>query len=201
VDAARVDDEPTRGVHPARAVLALHRVVGEHAIVTNDAGNFSGFLHRHWWFGRGGTLLGPANGAMGYAVPAAVAAKLVAPDATVVAAVGDGGVLMTGTEIETAARLGLGIVVVVFQNGLYGTIAMHQARGGQRLVATDISFPDLGRWAEGLGASATTVDDEGDLEPAFRDAVAAEGPALVAIRTDPDVIAPGTRLSELIATF
>ena len=186
------------GIHPARAVLALRAALPAGAIVTNDAGNFSAFLHRHSWFGAGGTMLGPANGAMGYAVPAAVAAKLVEPDACVVAVVGDGGVLMTGQELETAVRLGLKIVVVVFQNGFYGTIAMHQARSTGRMAGVEFTTPDLSGWARGLGADAWTVEAEDELEPALRAALGAPGPSLLAIRTDPDVIAPGATLSGML---
>jgi acetolactate synthase-1/2/3 large subunit len=198
--AADIPDEPADGVHPARAIAALRRAIGEDAIVTTDAGNFSAFLHRHWWFGSSGALLGPCNGAMGYAVPAAVAAKLAAPDARVVAVVGDGGVLMTGQELETAVRLGAPILVFVLQNGLYGTIAMHQARAIGRTAATSMSLPDLGAWARALGAGGCTVSDEGELDAALAAALDHDGPFLVAVRTDPDIIAPGARLSRLVAT-
>jgi acetolactate synthase-1/2/3 large subunit len=200
VAAADIPDEPADGVHPARAIAALRRAIGEEAIVTTDAGNFSAFLHRHWWFGNRGTLLGPCNGAMGYAVPAAVAARLVDPGVPVVAVVGDGGVLMTGEEIETAVRLGAPILVFVLQNGLYGTIAMHQARAIGRTAATEMSLPDLGAWARALGAGGCTVSDEAELDAALAAALEHDGPFLVAVRTDPDIIAPGTRLSELIGT-
>ncbi|MDO8210237.1 thiamine pyrophosphate-binding protein [Conexibacter sp. CPCC 206217] len=189
------------GVDPARAVAALHRAIGGAAIVTNDAGNFSAFLHRHWRFEPGGALLAPANGAMGYAVPAAVAAKLADPAARVVAVVGDGGALMTGQELETAVRCGADILVVVFQNGLYGTIAMHEARAAGRVEpATEIGLPDFGRWATALGAHGWTVRTESQLEAALQAAQAMPGPALVAVRTDPDLIAPGVRLAELLAS-
>ncbi|MBB4664275.1 thiamine pyrophosphate-dependent enzyme [Conexibacter arvalis] len=194
----RAADAATAGVDPARAVAALRRAVGGEAIVTNDAGNFSAFLHRHWRFAPGGALLAPANGAMGYAVPAAVAAKLAAPAARVVAVVGDGGALMTGQELETAVRHGADVLVVVFQNGLYGTIAMHEARAAGRVEpATTIGLPDLGAWATALGARGWTARDEEELDAALDGALAHAGPSLIAIRTDPDRIAPGLRLAEL----
>jgi acetolactate synthase-1/2/3 large subunit len=186
------------GVHPAEVITALHRALPADAVVTNDAGNFAAFLHRYWRFPPTTSQLAPVNGAMGYAVPAAVAAALAAPDRTAVAVVGDGGVLMTGQEIETAVRLGAPAVVVVLQNGMYGTIAMHQARDLGRTSGVDISGVDLVRWAEGLGAAAYGVTDAAGLDDALRKAVAGRRPAVVAVRTDPDVINPATTLGALL---
>ena len=185
------------GVHPVHVVSTLRRLVPEDTVVTNDAGNFSAFYHRYWGFADGHRQLGPCNGAMGYAVPAAVAAKVNRPLSTVVAFVGDGGVLMTGQEIETAVRLDAPIVVVVFRNGLYGTIAMHQAREHGRLAAVDIGELDLAQWARGLGAIGLTLDRPNDTENVLRTALACGRPCVVDVRTDPDIIAPNRRLSEL----
>jgi acetolactate synthase-1/2/3 large subunit len=190
---------PGGGLHPAEVIVALQRALPDEVIVTNDAGNFAGFLHRYWRFRDGNIQLGSANGAMGYAVPAAVAAKLVHPAHTVVAMVGDGGVLMTGQEIETAARHGAAIVVVVFQNGLYGTIAMHQAARFGRTAGVTIAPVDLAQWARGLGATAYDVHDLGELAGALDAARGARGPVLLAVHTDADVISPTTRLSTLTA--
>ena len=187
------------GAHPVDAIAALHRVLPTDAVVTNDAGNFAAFLHRYWRFPPSTTQLAPVNGAMGYAVPAAVAAALAAPGRACVAVVGDGGVLMTGQEIETAVRHGAPIVVMVLQNGMYGTIAMHQARDLGRTSAVDIGDVDLVRWAEGLGAAAFGVTTGDELEPALRGALAAGRPAVVAVRTPPDVISPAARLDDLLA--
>jgi acetolactate synthase-1/2/3 large subunit len=134
---------------------------------------------------------------MGYGVPGAVGAKISSPQSTVVALCGDGGFLMTGQEIETAVRYGVGITVVVFRNGLHGTIAMHQARDVGRTAGSDIGPVDLAGFARSLGAEGFTVTDTHDLEPALRDAVAHEGVALVDVATDPDLISPTARLSEL----
>lgn len=187
------------GVHPVQVVRALHDTLPADAVITNDAGNFSAFLHRYWRFPPGTSQLAPANGAMGYGVPAAVAAKLAAPHRDVVAVVGDGGVLMTGQEIEVAVRHGAPIVVVVMQNGMYGTIAMHQARELGRTAAVDIGAVDLVAWAAGLGAAGYQVDRADDLEGVLRDALAQRRPALVAVRTEPDVISPTARLEQLMA--
>jgi acetolactate synthase-1/2/3 large subunit len=187
------------GVHPVDVMAALHRALPADAVVTNDAGNFAAFLHRYWRFPAQTRQLAPVNGAMGYAVPAAVAAALAEPGRPCVAVVGDGGVLMTGQEIETAVRHGAPVVVVVLQNGMYGTIAMHQARDLGRTSGVDIGDVDLVRWAEGLGAAAFGVTDAGELDRALTDALAAGRPAVVAVRTAPDVISPAARLADLLA--
>ncbi|HEV7826220.1 MAG TPA: thiamine pyrophosphate-dependent enzyme [Mycobacteriales bacterium] len=187
-------------VHPADVVRTLRRLAPRDTVVTNDAGNFSGFLHRYWCYTEPRTQLAPANGAMGYAVPAAVAAKMSEPDRAVVAVVGDGGVLMTGQELETAVRHDAAIMVVVFQNGLYGTIAMHQAKAHGRLAGVTIGPLDLAGWARGLGAEGFTVDRAADLDATLSAALACGRPCLVDVRTDPDMITPSARLTDLLAT-
>ncbi len=184
---------------PARVVAALVDALPDPAVVTNDAGNFAAFLHRYWRFGPGVRQLAPANGAMGFGVPAGVAAAQAGPGGPVVSVVGDGGALMTGQEIETAVRLGLDLTVLVVQNRMYGTIAMHQARATGRAAAVGIGEVDFTAWARGLGARACTVTTENDLAAALTDAIARPGVALVAARTDPDLVAPSSRLSALAA--
>lgn len=188
---------PGSGVHPVDVVTAVRRHFPDGPVVTNDAGNFAGFVHRYWGFRRGDVQLGPAIGAMGYAVPAAIGAKLACPERQVVAFVGDGGVLMTGQELETAVRHGVPVVVVAFRNGLYGTIAMHQARRFGRTAGVDIGEVDLAGWARGLGATAYAAATVDELDAALRAAHGAAGPVLIDVRTDPDLIAPTSRLSDL----
>jgi acetolactate synthase-1/2/3 large subunit len=154
-------------VHPAEVIAAMRRRLPADAIMVNDAGDFAIYCHRHWPFDHPHTQLGPTSGAMGYAVPAAIGAQLAAPSRPVVALAGDGGFLMTGQELETAARHGLPILVVVFQNGRYGTIARHQSRRTGRPVAVDIGNADLAGFARALGAHATTVDRAADLDDAL----------------------------------
>ncbi|MQA98242.1 MAG: thiamine pyrophosphate-binding protein [Streptosporangiales bacterium] len=189
----------TVGTHPAHVIAAVQRALPDDAVVSNDAGNFAGFYHRYWRFTGGVTQLGPANGAMGYAVPAAVGAALAAPDRTALAIVGDGGVMMTGTELETAARYGAKVIVLVLQNTLYGTIAMHQAKTFGRMAGTDIGLVDIATWATGLGATGIAVERPEQLDEAIQRALAAPGPAVIAVRTDPDIISPVARLSDLAA--
>jgi acetolactate synthase-1/2/3 large subunit len=134
---------------------------------------------------------------MGYGVPAAIAAKLAAPERCVAACCGDGGFLMTGQEIETAVRYGVPILVVVFRNGLHGTIAMHQTRELGRTAGTAIGEVDLASYARSLGAAGYTVRETDDLEPVLEEALASDAVVLVDVVTDPDLISPSARLSEL----
>ena len=142
-------------------------------------------------------VLAAANGAMGYRVPAAVAAKLAAPERPVVACCGDGGFLMTGQELETAVRCGTPILVVVFRNGMHGTIAMHQAREMGRTAGVEIGEVNLATYTLSFGASGYSVRDPEDLAPALEEALASGSVALVDVVTDPDIISPSARLSEL----
>lgn len=183
------------GLHPGTVIDAVQRQAPAGTIVTNDAGNFSVFLHRQWQFAEPRTQAAPISGAMGYAVPGAIGASLARPDRTVLGVAGDGGFLMTGTEIETAVRLGVPIKLLVLQNGLYGTIAMHQARSGNDLSGIDIGAVDLARFSRALGAHAITVDDASAVEDAARALFAHDGPAVLIVKTAPDVILPGKTLS------
>jgi acetolactate synthase-1/2/3 large subunit len=187
------------GIDPVEVVGAMRRVLPEDALLTNDAGNFSIFVHRYWRYDHPQTQLAPTNGAMGYGVPAAVAAKLAAPERTVVACCGDGGFMMTGQEMETAVRYGAPITVIVFRNGLQGTIAMHQKRDLGRTAGVEIGDVDLAALARSLGAEGHTVRDPGELAPALQAALASDAVSLLDVVTDPDIISPSARLSELSA--
>jgi acetolactate synthase I/II/III large subunit len=192
-------DRARDGIDPARVVGAMRETLPEDALLTNDAGNFSIFIHRYWHYNHPGTQLASTNGAMGYGVPAAVAAKLAAPDRTVVACCGDGGFLMTGQEVETAVRYGAAITVVVFRNRLHGTIAMHQKRALGRTAGVEIGEVDLAGYARSLGAEGYTVRDPDELAPALEAALASETITLLDVVTDPDLISPSTTLSEIVA--
>jgi acetolactate synthase I/II/III large subunit len=187
------------GIDPARVVGAMREALPEDALLTSDAGNFSVFIHRYWRYNFPRTQLAPTNGAMGYGVPAAVAAKLAAPERTVVACCGDGGFLMTGQEIETAVRYGAAITVVVFRNQLHGTIAMHQKRALGRTAGVEIGEVDLAGYARSLGAEGHTVRDPDGLAPAMEAALASDTVTLIDVVTDPDVISPSTTLSEIVS--
>jgi acetolactate synthase I/II/III large subunit len=188
-------ERATEGIDPARVVGAMREALPEDALLTNDAGNFSIFIHRYWRYEHPRTQLASTNGAMGYGVPAAVAAKLAVPERTVVACCGDGGFLMTGQEVETAVRYGGAITVVVFRNGLHGTIAMHQKRALGRTAGVEIGEVDLAGYARSLGAEGHTVTDPDELAPALEAAVASDTVTLLDVVTDPDIISPSTTLS------
>jgi acetolactate synthase-1/2/3 large subunit len=189
--------DPAGRLHPGRVVEAVQGLARPGTVVVNDAGNHSQFLHRQWCFTEPGTQAAPVSGAMGYAVPGGIGAALARPDRTVLAFAGDGGFLMTATELETAARLGVGTKFVVLQNGLHGTIAMHQARAGHGLAASHISGVDVPALSRALGVPARGCDAEDELADAAKWLLAQDGPALLCVRTDPDVVSPGTSLSEL----
>lgn len=186
-----------KGLHPGLAIAAVQAAAPPHTIVVNDAGNFSVYLHRQWVFTKPFTQAAPVSGAMGYAVPGGVGAALACPSNTVLAVAGDGGFLMTASELETASRLGLNLKVLVLQNGLYGTIAMHQAASDRPVTASDISSVDIAGVARALGVHALECSDERDLTSMAQEFMNHQGPALLVVRTDPDIIAPGRLLSEM----
>jgi acetolactate synthase-1/2/3 large subunit len=192
-------DRGREGIDPARVVRAMREALPENALLTNDAGNFSVFIHRYWRYNHPATQLASTNGAMGYGVPAAVAAKLAAPERTVVACCGDGGFLMTGQEVETAVRYGAAITVVVFRNGMHGTIAMHQKRALGRTAGIEIGEVNLAGYARSLGAEGHTVRDPDGLAPAMEAALASDTVTLLDVVTDPDIISPSTTLSEIVS--
>jgi acetolactate synthase-1/2/3 large subunit len=176
----------------------------EDAIVTNGAGNFASWLHRHfrykgWQHGRR-TQLAPTSGSMGYSVPAAVAAKIAAPERTVVAVAGDGEFLMNGQEFATAVQYGAAIVVLVVNNGMYGTIRMHQEREYPgRVSGTELANPDFAAYARAFGGHGETVLRTADFAPAFQRATASGKPAIIELRIDPEAITPSATLSGLRA--
>jgi acetolactate synthase-1/2/3 large subunit len=160
-------------------------VLPDDAIVTTDAGNFAGWAGRGFRFRRPGTFLGTTSGAMGYGLPAAIAASLVHRDRAVVALVGDGGLGMTLAELETAVRVGARPVVVVFDNERFGTIRMWQDRRGSGLgVGTELGPVDFAAIARACGARGVRVDKEADFEGALRTALAADRPSLIQLSLD-----------------
>lgn len=185
----------TEAMSSAQVVHELREVAPENTVVTIDAGNFSSFVHAQWIYDHPITQAGTKSGAMGFAIPAAIGAKLAVGTRTVVATVGDGGFLMTGTEIETAVRLRLPVVIVAFRNGLYGTIAMHQSHSNRTLAGTTIGEVDLAEFARSLGAAGYTAATPEQLRSALTQALASDGPTVVDAVVDPDITTPTTRLS------
>jgi acetolactate synthase I/II/III large subunit len=170
------------------------------AIVTNGAGNFSAWVHRFWRWHEYPSQLAPTSGAMGYGVPAAVAAKAVHPERTVVCFAGDGDFLMSGQELATAAQHDLPILVVVVNNGMYGTIRMHQERHYPgRVVGTELRNPEFAAYARAFGAHGETVTETAQFAGALDRALASGGSALIELQIDPDAINPRTTLSAIRA--
>jgi acetolactate synthase-1/2/3 large subunit len=170
----------------------------EDTIVAGGAGNFAGWLHRHFRYKGFRTQLGPTNGSMGYGFPAAIAAKLAAPEREVIAICGDGDFLMNGQELATAVQYGASFVALVVNNGLYGTIRMHQEREYPgRVFGTDLRNPDFATYARAFGAHGETVERTEDFAAAFERARGSRKPALIELRIDPEAITPATTLSAL----
>ena len=169
------------------------------AIVTNGAGNYCGWVNRFYRYRHFRSQLAPTSGSMGYGLPAAIAAKLVHPERPTVCFAGDGCFLMTGQELATAVQFGLaGLVVIVVNNGIYGTIRMHQEREfPARVSGTTLHNPDFAAYARAFGAWGATVERTEDFRGVFDEAMRQPGPALIEVRIDADAITPRMRLSEI----
>jgi len=193
----------------AQVMLTLQRLVPEDTVYTNGAGNYSGWLHRYVQYPglqhHGRTQLAPTAGAMGYGVPAAVAAALLYPQRTVVNLAGDGDFLMTGQELATATGHGAGrgagkLVCLVVDNGSYGTIRMHQERGFPgRVSGSELFNPDFAALARAYGWHAGFVDRTAQFEPALREALAQPGPSLLHLKLASEVSTSRTTLGAIRA--
>jgi acetolactate synthase-1/2/3 large subunit len=187
-------------VNMSEVMKFLRERLPRDAIITNGAGNFSLWAHRFYRYGGFRTQLAPTSGAMGYGVPAAVAAGIVQPGRTVVAFSGDGDFLMTGQELATAAQYDAKITFVVVNNGMYGTIRMHQEREFPgRVSGTQLKNPDFAALARAYGMHGETVEATADFQAAFERAQNAATSALIEVRIDPDAISPRTTLSAIRA--
>jgi acetolactate synthase-1/2/3 large subunit len=179
-------------------VRTLEERLGPDVVFCNGAGNYTTWVHRFHRYRTLGTQLAPTSGSMGYGTPAAVAAKRIHPDRPVVAFAGDGCFLMNGQELATAVQYGLGILVILINNGMYGTIRMHQERHYPgRVSATDLVNPDFAALARAYGAFGEVVEETADFAPALERALASGGPALLELRIDPDMITPTATLSAI----
>ncbi|HWQ85825.1 thiamine pyrophosphate-binding protein [Brevundimonas sp.] len=190
----------TGAVNMSQVIRHLGEVLGDDAILTNGAGNFAAWLHRFHKHRARRTQLAPTSGAMGYGYPAAVAAKSVHPDRDVICIAGDGDYLMTGQEIATAVQYGINVVVVVVDNGTYGTIRMHQEGhypGADRVIATDLKNPDFVKYAEAFGAFGIRCETTADFPAALAAARNAGRPALVHLITSAEDIAPNRTITGL----
>ncbi|MDH5355938.1 MAG: thiamine pyrophosphate-binding protein [Gammaproteobacteria bacterium] len=181
-------------------IKTVQDATGDDTIICNGAGNNTGWLHRFYRFREYRTQLAPTSGTMGYGVPAAISAKLMYPQRTVVAFAGDGDFMMNGQELATATQYGANIIVIVVNNGIYGTIRMHQERDYPgRVVGTNMVNPDFCALAIAYAAHAELVTHTDEFAPAFERAKAANSPALIEIQLDPDVLSPTTTIESLRA--
>ncbi|HET7160937.1 MAG TPA: thiamine pyrophosphate-binding protein [Burkholderiales bacterium] len=187
-------------VNMSEIVHVLRKRLPHDAIITNGAGNFAIWTHRFYSYGGFRTQLAPTSGAMGYGVPAGVAAKLVHPERTVVTFAGDGDFLMTGQELATAAQYDVKVLFIVVNNGMFGTIRMHQEREFPgRVSGTQLKNPDFAALARAYGHYGEIVESTAQFEAAFERAQNAPTSALIELRVDPDAITPRTTLSAIRA--
>ena len=205
---SRRDYEDNATPEPGAGALDLGQVMqvlGERlaadGIVTVDAGNYSGWVQRYLRFGAGQRLIAPTSGAMGYAVPAAVAAKIAEPERMVVGCVGDGGFGMTGQELATAVLHGAAPIILIFNNRMYGTIRMHQERRYPlRTIATELANPDFAAVARAHGVHGEAVERTADFKPAFDRALRSGTAAVIELRTDAEQITTRATITELRKT-
>ena len=187
-----------RFVDMTQVVAYLRERLPADAIIANGAGNYTAWIHRFYQYRSFRTQLAPTSGAMGYGLPAAIAAKLRYPGRVVVAFAGDGCFLMYGQELATAMMYGLPVIILLVNNFMYGTIRMHQERNYPgRVYGTDLVNPNFAAFAQSFGAQGKIVYQTEDFPAAFEEALTAETPCLLELRVDPDVITPSARLSEI----
>jgi len=191
-------EKPRGAFDAAHAVRETSRQIGPDGIVTNGAGNYATWVHRFHPVEYVGTRLAPTSGSMGYGVPAAIAAARLHPDRPVVAFAGDGCFLMHGQEFATAVQHELPIVVIVLDNGMYGTIRMHQERHYPgRVSGTTLVNPDFAAYARAFGGHGERVERTAEFAPALERALASPLPAIVHCLTDPERITVDGTLTEL----
>ncbi|HPG60883.1 MAG TPA: thiamine pyrophosphate-binding protein [Casimicrobium sp.] len=191
-----------------QVVQTLKRLAPADAIVTNGAGNFATWAHRFWPYAGiescGKSQLAPTSGAMGYGVPAAVMAAIVAPERTVINFAGDGDFLMTAQELATAVQYGGAPICIVFNNGMYGTIRMHQEKTfPSRVYGTQLANPDFAKYGEAFGGAGFTVTTNAEFDGAFAAALAhtrtKRKPVVIELKVDPQDLTPGATMDAITA--
>jgi acetolactate synthase-1/2/3 large subunit len=186
------------GVNLGDVMVWLRENLPDDTILCNGAGNYASWIHRFYRFRRYMTHVAPASASMGYGMPAAVAMKRLFPDRPVISVNGDGDFLMSGQEFAAAVQYRLPIVVVIADNGQYGTIRMHQERDYPgRVSATELVNPDFAAYARAFGGFGATVERTEEFPAAFRAAEASGLPAIVHLKISPDAILPGTTLTAI----
>jgi acetolactate synthase-1/2/3 large subunit len=185
-------------VNLGEIIAGLRDKLPADTIICNGAGNFSIWVHRFWRYRHYASQLAPIAGSMGYGVPAAIAAKRLMPERTVIAFAGDGDFLMTGQELATAMQYELPIIIVIADNGMYGTIRMHQERHyPARVIGTELKNPDFAALARAYGAYGALVERTADFTAAFDAALASGKPAVIHLKVDPQAITPATTIDAI----
>jgi acetolactate synthase I/II/III large subunit len=196
-------EQPTKVPGPVNfgeIMVWLRGQLPPESIITNGAGNFSTWMHRFYRFSKFATLLGPTSGSMGYGLPAAVGAKRLYPDRPVVCVAGDGDFLMNGQEFATAVQYDLPIIVLLMDNGMYGTIRAHQEREfPSRVIATALRNPDFAAYARAFGGFGATIEKTEEFPAAFKAAQESGKPAILHLKVDPQAISPATTLDAIRA--
>jgi len=192
--------EQPGGVNLGAIMVWLRENLPADAILCNGAGNYAAWIHRFFRFRRFAQHVAPTSGSMGYGVPAAVAMKRLHPDRPVVCVAGDGDFLMNGQEFATAVQYGLPLVILIADNGIYGTIRMHQEREYPgRIIATELRNPDFAAYARAFGGFGAEVTRTADFPEAFAAARASGKPAIIRLAIDPEAITPVTTLGKIRA--
>jgi len=182
----------------AEVMQIMERKLPRDTVMVNGAGNFSGWIHRYWKYSGYRSQLAPTNGAMGYGVPAGIAAKVAFPNRTVVSVSGDGCFLMNGQELATAAQYDLKLLFLVFNNGMYGTIRMHQEREyPNHVYGTSLKNPDFAALARAYGLHGATVESTSQFGEELMQALSINTASLIEIKTDPNIITTRTTLDAI----
>jgi acetolactate synthase-1/2/3 large subunit len=196
-------EQPTEqpgAVNLGAVMVWLRENLPADAILCNGAGNYAAWIHRFFRFRRFGQHIAPTSGSMGYGVPAAVAMKRLYPERPVICVAGDGDFLMNGQEFATAVQYGLPFIVLIADNGIYGTIRMHQEREYPgRIIATELRNPDFAAYARAFGGFGASVERTADFPAAFNEAQASGKPAIIRLAIDPEAITPATTLAKIRA--
>jgi acetolactate synthase-1/2/3 large subunit len=188
-------------VNVGEVISHLNKTLPEDAIVTVGAGNYTAWVHRFFQHKTFKSQLAPTSGAMGYGVPSGIAAKLAAPERTVVSVNGDGCFMMLGQELATAVQYGANVIFIIVNNGIFGTIRMHQERNYPgRVIATDLKNPDFVKLAEAYHAYGERVENTDKFPAALKRAQNSNLPAVIELIVDPEALTPNQSLSEIRGT-
>jgi acetolactate synthase-1/2/3 large subunit len=194
----QVPTEQPGGVNLGAVMVWLRENLPTDTILCNGAGNYAAWIHRFYRFRCFATHIAPASASMGYGMPSAVAMKRLYPGRTVISVNGDGDFLMNGQEFATAVQYGLPIIAIICDNGLYGTIRMHQEREYPgRVSATVLQNPDFASYARTFGGFGVTVESTVDFGAAFSLAQQSGKPAIIHLKIDAEAITPVTTLSKI----